>query len=370
MRGGAGVTSLKRIPIKPIETQTWRVIMSTSDGEFEDEGPSIPEIFQRAIDYWTPERIRNAVPFDEKEVQLTSQLFDGDESVKSRIESDFPGSGPRPQRERVNYSELEMLPYQSVGKVYARAVHNVERSKDKSLEIQENRYTTAFYIGQPTIKEGQELRRLLTVAHAFDIEPELLKNEHIVFVPASNADLSNRSHIFPILPDKIENGEKEIRRVILPNRSESKCISNDICVLFVSPRGSGASIDDVIRSPLQLVVKKDGHYDETSWTAIGYPKQSPLSMDKVKGNFIPSHTLKYYEPLTIQMDNMVAKGMSGGPWMLNGSSSEVNGIQSSVVRANDPNALVNVASPFFSEELLTNLGLQYTLIPADDGSHH
>ena len=117
--------------------------MSTSDSEFEDEGLSISEIFQRAIDYWTPERIQNAVPFDDVEsmtsiaacsavnVQPTTALpsasqlkLDGDdkESAKSRIESDFPGGGqsrvaissgarraahniqgraqPRPERER------------------------------------------------------------------------------------------------------------------------------------------------------------------------------------------------------------------------------------------------------------------------------
>ena len=254
-------------------------------------------------------------------------------------------------------NDLELSPYQSVGKVYAATVVG----KDKSLVVrQTDNYVTAFYIGQPTQKEGEDLRRLLTVAHAFDTKNSL-KTKHMVFVPASNANLSDESHKYPILPDKSGG------RVVLPNRSQSKCISNDICVLFVSPNsGTGATID--VLPPLQLVVKEDGHYDKTdSWTIIGYPTQSVhlSSMQRVEGKFILSHTLKHYEPLTIQVDNVAALGMSGGPWMLNGSDSHVNGIQSSVVVNNDHTSC-NAVSPFFTEELLGKLDLQYTLIQEDD----
>ena len=47
------------------------------------------------------------------------------------------------------------------------------------------------------------------------------KKKKIVFVPASNADLTNKSRIFPIFSDEIGKG-KELGRVILPNRSKSK----------------------------------------------------------------------------------------------------------------------------------------------------
>ena len=236
--------------------------------QVENDELSLPDTFENAIEFWTPERIQNAVPFDEllesthesysaaSQPTYRSTAASSAEHIdeQSRIESDFPGGGevqaprrpnahrvvqeqPPVQQQKKKVEDLSMPPYQSIGKIYAA----VRKGKEGSLEIKDHTmYVTAFYIGQPTvIKEGKQVVKLLTVAHAFD-EKEFKKIKFKIFIPA---DKSGKYEC------------EEIRRVTLPNccRKKDKHTiesKNDICVVSIS-----TPIDSQL-VPLQLVVKR------------------------------------------------------------------------------------------------------------------
>ena len=426
---------------------------------------SISEIFQRAIDYWTPERIKNSVPFDEDsidsnennagdpmesmltcteklalgkkqheaqprintdlglthqnsicsdssdqaeelpreipnstsssdEMPLASQprasldqdsdgkttteappSTEGDQAAPAAAKSEIPaaakGKIPAASRSaRIDQKDLDLktLPCQSVGKIHCAI-------KPKSGEdidvIAHDKYVTAFYIGQPTQTNGEPVERLLTVAHVFD-DRSFRNTKYHIFVPASNADASNKDEMYLIHP--------RMKRVS-PKAYCLKKYANDICVVFIIPNplksiiGPGRPISRTL-SPLQLVVKND-YGTNDSWRVIGYPSKScGMKISAYDGNFIQAHTLSNYEPLTIQMNNDALLGMSGGPWILHDSDNRVNGIQSGLVKQPDAAASgrprkghnflsqlhCNAVSPFFRKELLEELDLDYQTI--------
>jgi len=367
--------------------------MSSSESSKQDEiSAKVMLSLQRAVEYWTPERVKKAVSLND-EVSNFGEVFNFDE-VKSMLSDKPPvlrvtvpsaGSShssalgteraaarPSPppdlarardhppdsvhrgirkslQRFFVDNSKLPDLPYRSVGKVYAKLVKQGLHDAYVDVEV------TAFYVGQPTnLKEYNEARiyRLLTVAHVFD--PNKFEDaEHMIFVPASNSGLSDKMNIFHIV-DKRLHSQYESGPASL----------NDICVLYVwpYPTSNNPPIYEAL-TPLKLAVK-DYFGPEDGWMIIGYPsdqpKQTPLhTMLEMPSKYIPNHKVKNKCKvnlgfMTILADVVAEGGMSGGPWIYaTRDEFVVNGIQSHVCHSNS----VSI-SPHFTKELLKDLDLQ------------
>ena len=271
----------------------------------------------------------------------TTAVLDGSQSKKPAT---------RPQRREVKDEELKLTPYQSIGKVHAR---NKKKSEDMNFDV----HVTAFYIGQPTKVNGEEYHQLLTVAHAFNF-PSFQEAEDFIFVPS----YAQENEQYVVLP-----GEKKIHKLYKchTKTNTSAKITNkfDLCVLYVHPKPLVDLVDSVKidrLSPLILVANGDFKV-ETEFKAIGHPATSRYpygKMAEVQGNFIRSYTLEEYEPQTIQINNVAAGGMSGGPWIIQGKENKlVYGIQSCNTPQRSKSS--NATSPYFRSDLFDALELDY-----------
>ena len=368
----------------------------------------IQEALRSARDYWTPERIAASVPLDDlftvhgdtsglvETCPTRGTVCDGNGSpvetcptrgIGDRKHAAKSGDGNAPtsdhvsredntpaaitpallhgsqsqrpatrsQRREVKDEKLKLTPYQSIGKVYARK----KGCKDPNFDV----YVTAFYIGQPTEVNGEEYHQILTVAHAFDCRT-FQEADEFIFVPSIYAKTNEWYLVLP--------GEKRCHPSYnCETITENSCkitSTFDLCVLYVHPI-SVVNLNIDRFAPLVLVANGDFTV-KTEFKAIGYATQSKLS--EVQGNYIRSHTLNNYEAQTIQIDNVTEKGMSGGPWIIQGEENKlVYGIQS----CNTPQVSEvskgkekenkegkwNATSPYFRSELFDALELVYII---------
>ena len=224
-------------------------------------------------------------------------------------------------------------------------------------------HVTAFYIGQPTEVEDEEYHQILTVAHAFDYRA-FQEADEFIFVPSIYA---KTNEWYLVLPGK-KKCHPSYKCTTITEDSSTITSRFDLCVLYVHPK---SVVDLNIDRFAPLVLVANGNFTvETEFKAIGYATQSKLS--EVQGNYIRSHTLNNYEAQTIQIDNVAKKGMSGGPWIIQGEENKlVYGIQScntpqvSEVSKGKEKEIKegqwNATSPYFRSDLFDALELKYTL---------
>ena len=245
-------------------------------------------------------------------------------------------------------------PYRSVGRIYA-----THKSKDV--------YVTAFYIGQPTkTNNGIEVHKLLTVAHAF-CKPDLneldTEYKNHVFIPGDqNLYNSHEIEKYPIYPEedevtfhpkyrpcyaKIHLSRSSLVYLLAGVHHRRHCTQYDMCVVHIKKLKR--------MKELQLVAYND--LDTRTSIFLHQPFIDQKIM--VKGNYIRSHTITNYQPLTIQLYADVQPGMGGGPWII---YDKVCGIQSCSYQ--QPNGQLNPTSPAFGESLFGDEGLKLNYVTA------
>ena len=278
-------------------------------------------------------------------VAITPVLLHGSQSQRPATRS---------QRREVTAEELKLTPYQSIGKVYARK----KGCKDPNF----NMHVTAFYIGLPTEVNGEEYHQILTVNHAIDYR-SFQEADEFIFVPSIYAKTNEWYLVLP--RERRYHPSYECENI---SKDSCKITSRfDLCILYAHPISVvnlQLSLDRF--KPLVLVANGDFTV-KTEFKAIGYATQSKLS--EVQGNYIRSHTLEKYEAQTIQIDNVAKKGMSGGPWIIQGEENKlVYGIQSCNTKQSyeDKGKKIkveewNATSPYFRPDLFDALELKYTL---------
>ena len=275
--------------------------------------------------------------------------------------------GPIQLTNIITNEEEEPLCRNSVGRIFAGAKNRFDTDK----------YVTAFYIGQPTMINGTEVHKLLTVAHAYY---DMFNKKHLVFIPSFyNGD---KDDIYSVYTKK-----GGIRRhpefqpffskllSLLAGEPYEHCTHYDVCVVFIIPNKK-----DINLIPLQLVVRND-YSTKTTMRVIGYSMRREgcsrivlltyySKPHVISAQYIPSHTIKYYHPLTIRIaaTNFARfEGMSGGPWVISSNNEYFAcGIQSCIISNSnitiDGQSSTVVASATFREDIFKELNLDYVKV--------
>ena len=245
--------------------------------------------------YWTPERIRSAVPADDVSYEKQSVVKPGEEQAVP---------GPLVPT-RVPQTSLTTFPYQCVGRLY--------------FTIQGIRtWTSAYHIGND---------ELYTVAHAVVVKGSTPGSKdyasNLAFIPAMidyNDHLGQNYGFFPQIP-----GGPGTAYFPDPNFDPANMQAQyDKCIVKLGVGSKGKTIGQVL-PPIQLL-KNQQYNKQTDWNTIGYPdaNTSPEGfMFEVNGTFVPNSLIHN----SMQKYGAAPKGMSGGPWILSGSGDKSNGIQ-------------------------------------------
>ena len=240
--------------------------------------------------YWTPERIRSAVPEDD------DYEISGNKKVTG-----FGNNPPTAVPDDIR----KTIPYQSVGKI----VYN--KGKD-------NFQATAY-----VVNTGKGNNIVFTAAHNLYNEKGMAKN--IMFIPACQTDQK------PVLKfgqfPQIEGGMGVAWFVAKGWEPDDKKRYLDIGAIKLDKNEADNNVGEVV-AMLEYAVDHKDIKDKTDWRIIGYVTDFKTKQDTMyqsDGVYIKSGD----DGKLIARTNSVIDGMSGGPWLLkngDGKFAKANGV--------------------------------------------
>ena len=244
--------------------------------------------------YWTPERIRSAVPEgDDYEISGNKKVTGFGNNPPIVVPDDI----------------RKTIPYQSVGKiVYLK----------EATEFQATAYV---------VNTGKGNNIVFTAAHNLYNEKGMAKN--IMFIPACQTDQK------PVLKfgqfPQIEGGMDVAWFVAKGwNPVTTKPRYLDMGAIKLEKNEAGKDVGEVV-AMLEYAVDHKDIKDVTDWRIIGYVtdfKTNKDTMYQSDGVYIESKE----DGKVIKRTNPVLDGMSGGPWLLkngNGNFAIANGVHRS-----------------------------------------
>ena len=268
--------------------------------------------------YWTPERIRSAVPEDDDYEISGIKEVTGFVNVQPTVVPD---------------DTRKTFPYQSVGKiVYKKGVQDVQ--------------ATAYVV--KTVK-GNNI--VFTAAH--NLYDEKGKAEKIMFIPACQTDQKPVPEFgqFP----QIEGGMGVAWFVAKGWDPVDKPYYLDMGAIKLEKNEAGKDVGEVV-AMLEYAVDHKDIKDVTDWRIIGYVTDFQTKQDTMyqsDGVYIAS----VYDGKLIVRTNPVINGMSGGPWLLkngDGKFAIANGVQVGTTD-DDYSAAAYFSTPLVKDDIIAQL---------------